>query len=194
KVLGLTVTGQYQMAGRLATAPGSTIGGPFHGVMFPAFSGLASLEHHRDALRRTLAVVLSVALPLALGVTIFSPLIVGVLLGPGSASARGSRPAGSPPRSRSARCRPSSGSRAPGGSSRRTRRCGRSKVSSEAGDGIRRRGDRLALRLGWPVADTALRRAAARDARSGRVRREAGDLEPGRSRLRAREVATAGSH
>ena len=83
KVLGLTVTGQYQMAGRLATAPGSTIGGPIHGVMFPAFSGLASLEHHRDALRRTLAVVLSVALPLALGVTIFSPLIVGVLLGPG---------------------------------------------------------------------------------------------------------------
>jgi len=83
KVLGLTVTGEYQMAGRLATAPGSTIGGPIHAVMFPAFSGLVSLEHHRDALRRTLAVVLSVTLPLALSVTIFSPLIVGVLLGPG---------------------------------------------------------------------------------------------------------------
>src|SRR5439155_609631 len=115
----------------------------------------------------------------------------------GSAAVRGSRPAGSPRRSRSARCRPSSGSRAPGGSSRRTRRCGRSKVSSDPGparqaeSGIRRRGDRLALRLGWPVADTALRRAAARDARSGRVRREAGGLEPGRFRLRAREVAAA---
>jgi O-antigen/teichoic acid export membrane protein len=83
KVLGLTITGEYQMAGRLATAPGSTIGGPIHGVMFPAFSGLTSLEHHRDALRRTLAVVLSVTLPLALGVSIFSPLIVSVLLGPG---------------------------------------------------------------------------------------------------------------
>jgi O-antigen/teichoic acid export membrane protein len=83
RLLGLTVTGQYQMAGRLATAAGVAIGGPLHGVMFPAFSGLPGVEHHRDALRRTLAVVLSVTLPLALGVSIFSPLIIGVLLGPG---------------------------------------------------------------------------------------------------------------
>lgn len=83
KVLGLTVTGHYQMAFRLSSVPGSVIGAPIHGVMFPAFSNLAGPQHQREALVRTLAIVLCITLPMALGLALFSPLIVRVLLGPG---------------------------------------------------------------------------------------------------------------
>ena len=81
KVLGLTATGHYQVAARLARLPGTAIGAPLHGVMFPALSNLENPARQRAALARALNIVLAITMPLAVSLAAFSHLIVPVVLG-----------------------------------------------------------------------------------------------------------------
>ena len=87
KVLGLTATGHYQMAGRLASLPGTAIGAPLHGVMFPALSKVDDPARRRAVLAQTLQIVLAITMPLALSLAVFSPLIVRLVFGAGWADA-----------------------------------------------------------------------------------------------------------
>lgn len=83
KVAGLTATGHYQMAVRLAGLPGSALGSPLHGIMFPAFSKLADPARQGAVLAQALTMVLAVTLPLALSLAAFSHLIVPTIFGAG---------------------------------------------------------------------------------------------------------------
>jgi O-antigen/teichoic acid export membrane protein len=81
KAAGATALGFYQMAGQLAVAPITGLGGLVHGVLFPAFSQIDDAARRRAALLRTLEIVVSVALPLAVFLTVFADLLVRVGLG-----------------------------------------------------------------------------------------------------------------
>jgi len=82
KMLGLAAVAHYQMAVRLASLPGTIIGAPFHGVLFPTFAKLQTLRHRREALAQALAITLCLTLPIAVCLTLLSPFVVDLLLGP----------------------------------------------------------------------------------------------------------------
>jgi O-antigen/teichoic acid export membrane protein len=81
KILGATALGFYQMAHQLAFLPASQLGTHVQGVIFPAFSKLAAVLDLRRALFRTLILVASAVIPVALFLTLFADPMVLLVLG-----------------------------------------------------------------------------------------------------------------
>lgn len=81
KILGATALGFYQMAHQLAFLPMSQLGAHVQGVIFPAFSKLAAAVDLRRALFRTLILVSSAVIPVALFLTLFADPLVLLVLG-----------------------------------------------------------------------------------------------------------------
>jgi len=81
KLLGATALGFYQMAHQLAFLPTAQLGTHVQGVIFPAFSKLAAVADLRRALFRTLTLVASAVIPVALFLTLFADPLVLLVLG-----------------------------------------------------------------------------------------------------------------
>jgi lipopolysaccharide exporter len=81
RLLGAQGLGFHQVAQQAALLPATQLGSHVHGVMFPAFSQLAHLPERRRAWLRALALLATVAVPLAALATLLAPLFVPLVFG-----------------------------------------------------------------------------------------------------------------
>lgn len=82
KFLGITTLGFYQLAFRFSNLPATEITHVISRVTFPAYSKLQkNISQFREAYLNTLFLVSLIAFPLTIGLLIFAPEIVRILLG-----------------------------------------------------------------------------------------------------------------
>lgn len=83
-LLGTTALGIYQIAYRLARAPGTEVSGVITATLLPAYAKLQDdIEALRSAYFRVLQFVSVLSAPMAAGIVVVTPTFVRVVLGPG---------------------------------------------------------------------------------------------------------------